>query len=158
MLQNNDLVLLLTELEAEGDTEASKFIYNIVGQSTVSLDALKYINNHRHLDVVDFYEGLRKSYNNKKSKLYKNLLKDELSVNDSLATLHSFALQLFLYSKKLEDSNKLMFYKHIRAEEITRVLNDYYKTYNISSIFKMMRLLRADLVAFEVSTGRRQYF
>lgn len=155
MLQKNDLVLLLTQLSEEGDKNADKYIRDVLVSPQISLDVLKYINEVRPLNVTAFYDGLRKSYNNKKSSLYKNIVRDSEDPNEIIAALHSFALQLFLYSKKLTETDKLVFYKHVRAEEITRVLNKFYKEYDIDSAFKLIRLLKADLVAFETIAGRR---
>ena len=42
-----------------------------------------------------------------------------------------------------------MFFKHARAEEATRVLNGYYKSYDISSVMKLLRLIKCDIKAFE---------
>ena len=155
MLQNTDLVLLLTEMDSNGVEGASRHLRAIIGKPTVSFDALKFINSHRQLDVVGFYERIRKNHNEKKSNLYKNIVKEIEDPTEVISTLHAFALQLFLYSKHVSEENKLLFFKHVRAEEVTRVLNNYYKTYDITSALKLLRLIKADLVAFETVTGRR---
>ncbi len=156
MLQNTDLILLLTEMEDNGIEGASRHLRAIIGKPGVSIDALKFINSHRQLDVVGFYERIRKNHNEKKSNLYKNIVKDIDDPTEVISTLHAFALQLFLYSKHVDEANKLLFFKHVRAEEVTRVLNNYYKNYDITSALKLLRLIKADLVAFETVQGRRE--
>lgn len=156
MLQKNDLVLILTDMEAnniEGAHEQLMKVFNISG---VSIEALKFINDRRQLDVTKFYERLRKNHNEKKSSLYKNIVKDIEDPVDAISTLSAFALNLFLYSKHVDESNKNQFFKHVRAEEVTRVLNKYYSSYDITSAIKMLRILKADIIAFETVAGRRK--
>ena len=74
-------------------------------------------------------------------------------VQDVLTTLASLNLQILLFSKNVED--KQMFLKHARAEEITRVLNNYYKVYDLTNCIKLIHLIRADIMAFENVQGKR---
>ena len=47
------------------------------------IETIKFINDHQELDIRKFYEKLRKSYNNKHSKLYINIVKcNELDGGD----------------------------------------------------------------------------
>lgn len=153
MIQKNDLVLLLTELEKNGVDGASQQIKNVLTTPNIELSTVKFINDNRPLEIVQFYEKMRKNYNSKKSPLYKNIVKDVEDIEDILTTLHAYALQVNLFSKKLD--NKQLFFKHARAEEVTRVLNTYYSNYDITPALKLIRLIKADIVAFETVTGRR---
>lgn len=147
MLTKNDLFLLLTELENEGYNiqKAVTLLYKTEG---ISKEVLKIINDNRHLDVADFYTLLRKNYNHKKSNIYINLVKEEFdNPNDVLITLAALNLQIMLYANKLE--NNQMFLKHSRGEEITQVLNNYYKTYDLIPCLKVLRIIKADLKSFE---------
>lgn len=153
MIQKNDLVLLLTELEKNGVAGASQQIKNVLTTPSIDLSTLKFINDNRPLEIVQFYERMRKNYNAKRSPLYKNIVKDVEDVEDILTTLHAYALQVNLFSKKLD--NKPLFFKHARAEEVTRVLNKYYTDYDITSALKLIRLIKADIIAFETVQGRR---
>lgn len=156
MLQNTDLIILLSELDANNVKGAKELIPSLIGKTSISLDALKFINEHRPLDVTEFYERIRKNYNDKRSNLYKNIVREVEDSQDVLTTLHALSLQIILYSKHVEEKNASMFFKHTRAEEITRVLNNYYKTYDIISAKKLLKLIKADLTAFEFVEGRRQ--
>ena len=153
MIQKNDLVLLLTELEKNGVAGASQQLKNVLTTPSIDLSTLKFINDNRPLEIVQFYERMRKNYNAKRSPLYKNIVKDVEDVEDILTTLHAYALQVNLFSKKLD--NKPLFFKHARAEEVTRVLNKYYTDYDITSALKLIRLIKADIIAFETVQGRR---
>lgn len=153
MLTKNDLVLLLTDLQESGE-DVSREIRQLYAAQSIPMTILKYINDRRQFDVAAFYELLRKNYNNKKSSLYKNIVKETISDPTTiLTTLAALNLQILLFAKKLDDSK--MFLKHSRAEEITRVLNNYYRTYDLIPCLKLAKLIRADLIAFETAAGRR---
>lgn len=153
MIQKNDLVLLLTELEKRGVAGASQQIKNTLTTPGIELSTIKFINDNRPLEIVQFYERMRKNYNSKKSPLYKNIVKDVDDVETIITTLHAYALQVNLFAKKLD--NKQLFFKQARAEEVTRVLNKYYTDYDITSALKLIRLIKADIIAFETVQGRR---
>ena len=147
MLTKNDLLLLLNEMQASGK-ETSKLATRLALSEGVPRDILKYINDNRPLEVAQFYEMLRKNYNHKKSNLYKNLVREELSEPiEALITLSALNLQILLYAKKLDDNK--MFLKHSRADEITKVLNNYYNTYDLITCLKMLKLIKSDLKCFE---------
>ena len=64
-LTKNDCLLLLGELERSG-IDTREVTNKLVSSRDLSLDVVKFINQHRQLDLTKFYEKLRKSYNNKK--------------------------------------------------------------------------------------------
>lgn len=147
MLKKNDLIILLTQLQEEGK-DVSQQLKKIVMSSDIPLDIVKFINDNRQLDVTNFYEQLRKSYNAKRSSLYINLVKEEVKEpTDVLTTLASFNLQVLLFAKHLE--NPTMFLSHSRVEEVTRVLNNYYRTYDLTPVLTLRALIKSDLKAFE---------
>lgn len=154
MLQNTDLVLLLSELQDKG-INVDDMLEETLVSSNVSFDVLKFINNNRQLDVTSFYELLRKNYNKKKSNLYINIVKEkeQLDVSELLTTVSAFLLQACLFAKHLE--NDTMFYKHVRLDELTKYLNNYFTTYDILPLLKLLKLIRIDLLAFEYINGRR---
>ena len=96
---------------------------------------------------TNFYENLRKNYNNKKSKLYGNIVKEIDKPDEILTTLSSFLTQAILFSKKLED--KEMFLRHARVADVTRVLTSYFKDFDLSYCIRLMQLLKADIKALE---------
>lgn len=147
MLTKNDIILLLTELENTGITVKSQLV-QVFNSEKIPTSVLKFINDNRQLDVANFYEMLRRSYNQKKSPLYKNLVREEFNdPSDVLTTLSALNLQILLFAKNLSDSK--MFLKHSRGEEITEVLNNYYKTYDLIPCLKALRVIKADLKSFE---------
>lgn len=154
MISKSDLILILTEMEESLNLDTSEMIAKTLVAKTLPLDVLKYINDARELEVNKFYTHLRKSYNQKKSKLYINIMKGIDDVNTVLTTLSALNLQILLFSSKLED--KQLFFKHCRAEEITKVLNLYFQNYDLTNCLKLLRLIKADILAFETLIGRRE--
>lgn len=148
MITNTDCILLLAELEQRGDTKAGELLVQIASKSQVDLDVLKYIQSKRPLEILDFYELLRRNYNKKKSSLYINIVKEIEKPDEVLTTLSALLTQILLFSKKLTD-NKTLFLKHSRAEDISRVLTHYFKTYDITKAIDLIKLVKADLKALE---------
>lgn len=146
MIKKTDILMLLTELQEKGE-DVSKYIKTLYKTPEIPLDTIKFINEHRELDVVSFYEKLRLNYNHKKSDLYINIVKETDDLSEILTTLAAYNLQVLLFAKKL--TNKDSFYKASRVEEVTRVLNNYYKTYDIDKCRLLLTLIKADIKLFE---------
>jgi hypothetical protein len=146
MIQKTDLVLLLTEMQEQG-MDVSVQLRKTLISSNIPLDILKFINDKRQLDVAAFYERMRKNYNLKKSPLYINIVKEIDEPVEVITTLSALALQINLYSKHVE--NKAMFFKHTRIKEILACLSQYYDDYDITKSLTLIRLIKADLKAFE---------
>lgn len=146
MIKKTDILLLLTELQDSGE-DVKQYINKLYKTPSIPLDVIKFINSHRQLDVVNFYEKLRSNYNRKKSDLYINIVKEIEDVEEVLTTLAAYNLQVLLFARKLE--NKEAFYKATRVEEVTRVLNTYYQDYDISSCQTLLTLIKADIKLFE---------
>ena len=81
-------------------------------------------------------------------------LKEITDPEEIITTLACLLVQITLYSKKLT-TNKDIFKREVRAEEISRVLNEYYATGSLDSCLALIKLLKADLVVLEHVSGRR---
>lgn len=153
MITKNDCLTLLVSLEDKGiniDSQMKKLITS----KEIPMDTLKFILDNRGIEVANFYEMLRKKHNQKKSPLYHNIVKDITDVDEIITTLACLLVQITLYSRKLQ-SNKDIFQREIRAEEITRVLNHFYATGEFNQCIALMKLLKADLLVLEHISGRR---
>ena len=69
MITKNDCLILLSQLENEG-ISTTKEKKELLSNTDISLKVLEFIDKYRPLDIKLFYEKLRKSYNDKKSKLF----------------------------------------------------------------------------------------
>lgn len=148
MINRRDCLLLLAELQQKGiDTLAMS--QRAMKSSSIDIEVIKFINDHRRFEANLFYEKLRKSYNNKKSMLYKNIVTcDEVDCTDSvLTTLGALNLQILLFLDKVDDTKMLL--RHLRYEEITQALLNYAKTFDLVPCIKVLQIIKADLKAFE---------
>jgi hypothetical protein len=127
----------------------------LVTSKEIPTDVLKFILDNRGIEVANFYEMLRKKHNDKKSPLYHNIVKDLEDTEEIITTLACLLVQITLYGKKLP-SNKEIFQREVRAEEITRVLNNYYSTGEYTQCLALLKLLKADLLVLEHIGGRRE--
>lgn len=154
MITKQDCLTILVKLEDAGVANIDEYIKKLLIAKEVPVEVLKFIASNRGLEAVNFYEMLRKNYNQKKSPLYINILKDEANnYSEAVTTLACLLVQIILYGKKLNDANT--FYKEMRAEEISRVLNDYFKTGVYDNCIKMLKLIKTDLLVLEYINGRR---
>ena len=76
MITRNDTILLLTELEDKG-IDVSKLLEVAIKSPEVNVGVVRFINSHRSFEANKFYEKLRKSYNLKRSTLYKNIVNED---------------------------------------------------------------------------------
>lgn len=148
MITKRDCILLLSELSERG-IKTDDVLKRALKSPDVDLTVVKFINDNRQFDANAFYEKIRKSYNSKKSTLYKNIVTcDEVDCTDTvLTTLAALNLQILLYMKNVEDSK--MFMSHTRMEEINEALLNYSRTYDLVPCIKVLQVIKADLKAFE---------
>lgn len=146
MITKNDAYILLADLQNKGiDTQVA--LEELMSSQNITLNVIKFINDKRQLDLTRFFERLRKNYNNKKSTLYGNIVKEVEEPNKVLTTLSALLTQILLYAEKVD--NRQMFLRHARCDEITLVLNNYFKTYDLTNCLKLLRIIKVDLKALE---------
>lgn len=139
--------MLLSELSDKG-IDTKQITSNLIKSASIDYEVLKFINEYRTFDILNFYNKLRISYNNKKSKLYKEIVQiDEKAPKDIVVTLSSLLTQILLYSNTASD--KQLFLKHARADEISKVLSNYFVNYDLTLCVSLLKLVRADLKVLE---------
>jgi hypothetical protein len=153
MITKNDCLTLLVSLEDRG-VNIDQQMKKLLVAKEVPIEVLKFILDNRGIEVANFYELLRKKHNQKKSPLYHNILKEIEDPEELITTLACLLVQITLYSNKLP-ANREIFQREVRAEEITRVLNNYYITGALDQCIALIKLLKADLVVLEHISGRR---
>ena len=147
-ISTSDCLVLLEEIKDQG-IDTSVITKTLLRSNIPTLEVLKFINDNRQLDLSNFYEKLRKSYNNKKSTLYINLMRevDKNDISSVITTLNSYALQVVLFAKNIE--NKQIFYRFARLQEVYQCLYYYAKTYDLTNCLKLLSLIKADIKALE---------
>lgn len=148
MITKQDCLILLMELKDSGVNVNDK-IKELAKAPQVNPEIVQFINSNRQIDLSRFYEKIRKSYNNKRSNLYINIVKDIEDPNEVLITLAALQTQILLFSKDV--TNKPMFLKHSRIGEICECLNNYYRTFDITKCIKLLRIIKIDLKCLENS-------
>lgn len=149
MITKTDCLTLLFELKDKGVDVTSDIKYLLV-HNEPTLEIIKKINDNMELNIRAFYEKLRKSYNNNKSKLYINIVRENsLEPKEILCTLASLQLQILLFNKTLNDPS---FLRSVRFNEICDCLKYYYTTSDIIPSQKLLELFKADLKFLEEST------
>ena len=146
MISKQDVLVLLKHIQSQG-IDTSSIVKQAIIETIPSLDTIKYIDEHRPFDLYAFYEKLRRSYNQKRSKLYINIVKEIEAPQDVLVTLASLSLQILLFKKEATDPE--LFIKSARLADITRCLTNYAETYDILPCVKLLQYIKADLKAFE---------
>ena len=153
MITKNDCMSILIKLEDRG-VNIDNYMRKLVVSKEIPLDVLKFISQHRGIEVANFYEMLRKKYNQKKSPLYLNIVKEVSQPDEVITTLSCLLTQITLYGNKLEAKDS--FIKEVRAEEITRVLNEYFKTGVYDTCISLLKIIKSDLLVLEYINGRRE--
>ena len=146
MITKNDCYLLLADLQSKG-IDTSEQINKLVNSQQLPIDVIKFINDNRQLDLAAFYEKIRKSYNQKKSTLYSNIVKEIDNPTEVLTTLSAMLTQVLRFSN--DTSDRQMFLRHARANDITKVLNIYFNNYDLTNCIKLLRIIKADIKALE---------
>lgn len=153
MITKNDCMSILIKLEDSG-INIDNYMRKLVVSKEIPLEVLRFISQHRGIEVANFYEMLRKKHNQKKSPLYLNIVKEVSNLDEVITTLVCLLTQITLYGNKLE--SKDTFIKEVRAEEITRVLNEYFKTGVYDSCLSLLKIIKSDLLVLEYINGRRE--
>jgi len=153
MITKSDCLSILTKLDESGVSGVNSYMRKLLVSREIPLEVLRFISNNRGLEVSHFYEMLRKSHNQKKSPLYTNILKEIDDPQEVITTLSCLLTQILLYGKKLE--NRDQFFREVRAEELTRVLNNYFKTGLYEECLNIIKVIKADVLVLEYIAGRR---
>ena len=142
MITKTDILLLLTDLQDKSNLDVSKQISKTLSTG-VDPEIIGFINKNRQMDLYRFYEKIRKSYNDKHSPIYINIVKEITNIEDVLITLSALETQILIFAKNVE--NKEMFLRHSRALEISKVLAIYFNTLDATPCIKLLRLIKADI-------------
>lgn len=154
MLTKSDCLSILVKMEDSG-INIKNNMKDLLVSRDIPTKVLEFIVKNKWIEAGNFYEMLRKKHNQKKSPLYLNILKEIETEDQCITTLVCLLVQINLYSNKLEQDKEL-FLREIRAEEITKVLYEYYSTKNSSNCFSLLKLIKTDLLVLECLAGRRE--
>ena len=155
MLTKSDCLSILVKMEDAG-IDVKNNMKELLISRDIPTSVLEFIVKNKWIEAGNFYEMLRKKHNQKKSPLYTNILKETSSAEQCITTLVCLLVQITLYGNKLE-KDKDLFLKEIRAEELSKVLYEYYSTRDSANCFGLLKLIKTDLLVLECLAGRREY-
>jgi hypothetical protein len=154
MITKNDCLSLLVKLEDAGVENIDTYMRKLLVSREVPLEVVKFISDNRGLEISKFYEMIRQNHNKKKSPLYTNIVREQTDIKEIVLTLSCLLTQIFLYGKKLKQPE--LFFKEARADEITRVLNEYFQTGLSENCSNLLKIIKSDLLVLEYIAGRRE--
>ena len=154
MITKNDCLSILVRLEDSGVANIDTYMRKLLVSREIPLEVLKFISDNRGLEISKFYEMIRKNHNKNKSPLYTNIVREQSEVKDVTLTLSCLLTQILLYGNKLEQPE--IFFKEARADEITRVLNEYFQTGFSENCNNLLKVIKSDLLVLEYIAGRRE--
>lgn len=151
MISTNDCMLILASIGKATHKDVSKYISMCVKSKIPPREVLEFIDINRPLDLKHFYEHLRESYNNHRSKLYINIMKElqEDKVKEVVTTLNSYALQVTLFGQKLDSA--VDFYQQSRLSDVYKCLYNYTQTNDLIPCIKLLKLIKIDIKLLESS-------
>lgn len=147
MISKNDVLVLLSDLKDSG-VDTSVMTRKLL-QTGVSTEILTFINDNRPLDLANFYEKIRHTYNSHRSKLYINIMRETTIDNPSevLTTLNAYAQQCLLFSRDLE--NRQVFLRFARLAEVYKALYYWSTSYDPTPAIELLKRIKNDIKVLE---------
>lgn len=108
---------------------------------------LKLCKQNNKLEIFNFYDNCRKNYNQKRSKIYINIVKEVSEPKKVLTTLSALITQILLFAEHSE--NRDMFIRQARLSEILDAINTYVSTQDLTQGIKLISSIRQDVKDLE---------
>jgi len=134
----------LTQIKENKNININKYINEMAGKETIPYNVLTFINKHYPIEQLEVYN---KIYNSRKNNpLYKNLVNENLAIEEMIISLNSLLTQTFIKSKdcvnkgKKEDAK--IYFDIMNSNIILESLQDYINNNNeelLKETFYMVR-------------------
>lgn len=107
----------------------TEHLERVVGDESVPLDTLVFIDSYFPLDSVQTYRDIHeKRYNNP---LYKNLVNENSSSEDRAVALSSLMTRIMIRMTRMDEKRRKEYASEMHVREISDALNEY--SYNKNS-------------------------
>jgi len=134
----------LTEIKELKNININRYINEIAGKETVPYKVITFINKHHPIEQLEVYN---KIYNSRKNNpLYKNLVNEELPLEEMIISLNSLLTQTFIKSKecinKGNQEDAKLYFDIMNSNIILESLQDYITNNNeerLKETFYMVR-------------------
>lgn len=117
---------------------------NVYSNPTEVISTLK---NNGSLEIFTFYNRIRKSYNEKHSKVYINIMKEVEDPKKVLTTLSALVTQILLFAEK--SNYKDIFLRHAKLTEILKALEQYSDSQSLIPCVEIIKELKQDIKQIE---------
>ena len=108
---------------------------------------LKDCKHNNKLEIFNFYDKCRKSYNQGHSKIYINIVKEVEDPKKVLTTLSALITQILLFAESA--NHKDIFLQHSRLQEILSALSNYATTNDLSECIALICDIKKDVKYLE---------
>lgn len=112
----------LLEIKKQG-IDITEQVKKIAGKEGVSLSVVKFINEYYPQPTMTTLEHIHSKRH--KNPLYKNLVNENLNVEDKAIALSSLLTQTMIGLKNIDDDSKKDYCKTMMTEEILDAINSY---------------------------------
>lgn len=106
---------------------------------------LEFIMKHDKIDQEEFYQALRGKNNSKRSRLYSQLLKEDISDYELSKSVSSLITQVIIFSESMSNQDRVKFYSHMKLKECIDALNDYLMSMNPMKLREMKTSIVKDI-------------
>lgn len=155
MLDKNYCYKILFEMK--DDYNVMPMLTLLSQSNIVPKKVVEFINQHRDLELTQFYSQIRKMRNQKNSKLYYQLVNEDRDPIESLKAVSSFITRALIYSEKLDSNERLVFLKSARVQECSISLSKYFVDNDIRLVLEILNMIRDDIKMLEEKEdGSRQ--
>lgn len=141
--QGVDVTQCLELMATSSSNEVPDKVLEFLGYLTPKSDAFK-----------EFAELLRTKCNNKKSKLYKELLDEDASIDDKVKSLSSYITNVLIACEKLDQSeSQVDLWTTSEVARVAHSLSEYFTTANSEIINEVIDSIRTKLLACKSIEG-----
>lgn len=114
---------LLNQIRAEKQLDVSAHVAKVVSSENIPYEVVVYVNKHIPLDQLTTYNAIYDKRN--RSRLFRNIVKDDLSTADKAIVLSSILNQSLISVKHDATINREDLMTAVNIEIILKALNSY---------------------------------
>lgn len=133
---------MLHQISEEQSIDVGKYISMTVGCNDIPYEAIVFVNKYTPLDQLSTYNAIYEKRN--KSRLFRNIVKDNLSIEDKAVVLSSILNQSLINIKHRDALPREDLVNAVNVELILNALNRYmFESYDedVADCFEMFRII-----------------
>lgn len=131
---------LLDQIRAEKQLDVSSYVSAVVASENIPYEVIVFVNKHIPIDQLTTYNAIYNKRNN--SRLFRNIVKDNLSVEDKAIVLSSILNQSLISIKHDTTLEKNYLTTAVNIKLILDALDSYMFDDNIAVIEECFEMFR----------------